>query len=956
MQSENSARSFNNTNPKPCKFCTELFENAPIGIFQSTPEGRYLKVNMAMARMFGYDTPEQMVDSVTDIGRQMYVDPGERDEFKRLIALHGKVTGFESRKFRRDGSVIYTSINVRALYDSDDRIVYYHGYVSDISALKKKEEEVLYQIRFQKTVARISSFFVNAETEDFNRALQDSLRLAGEFVGADRSYVFLFSDDASTMDNFQEWCADGIPPQMVRVRNFKIDRLPWWAERIRKCPYVYVPDVENLPGEAEVEKTEWHAMGICSLLCLPLANGENCFGFMGFATTRFKLTWSEDQIAFWNVVAEIISRAFIRNQMEKVLQRQMEEQTILLDSIQTQIWYLTDEQTYGAVNRIHADFKGVNVEDMAFRNIFEIYPLDVAEVCRQGNRKVFGTGKPIRTEEWVPHVSGDRRLISILKSPKLGSDNRVEYVVCSAEDITDRKRVEEALRESEEKYRLTFSASPDSVNINRMEDGLFVDINEGFTRLSGYTREDVAGKTSLEVNIWYDPEDRVRLVKELREKGFCKNLEARFRKKDGSVSVGLMSARVIFLKGMEHIIAITRDITEHRQAEKEREALEAQLQQAQKMESVGRLAGGVAHDFNNKLSVILGYAELLQESISPNDPVHDCIEEIIIAGRQSADIVKQLLAFARKQAIAPVSLDINVAVTNLLNMLRRLIGEDIDLLWKPAANPWQVKMDSSQIDQILANLVVNARDAISGIGRVTIETGNIVFDKDYCSGKAGLSPGEFVMLAVSDDGCGMAKEIQEQLFEPFFTTKPIGQGTGLGLATMYGIVKQNNGFINVYSEPGKGTTFKIYLPRYKTEESTLQKMQACTEMPTGTETVLLVEDERSVLNLGKTLLEQLGYTVLAAGSPKEAIALAEMYFEKIHVLMTDVVMPEMNGQDLALHLQSICTGLKVLFMSGYTSNVIVHHGVLDEGVHFIQKPFSKETLSKKLREVIFDQR
>ena len=389
------------------------------------------------------------------------------------------------------------------------------------------------------------------------------------------------------------------------------------------------------------------------------------------------------------------------------------------------------------------------------------------------------------------------------------------------------------------------------------------------------------------------------------------------------------------------------------QALRKHDALEAQLRQSQKMEAVGRLAGGVAHDFNNMLAVIVGHADMALEQTAPDDPLHAELQAIQKAAQRSADLTGQLLAFARKQTIAPQVLDLNDTIAGMLKMLGRLIGENIDLLWKPAATLWPVNMDPTQIDQVMANLVVNARDAIVGVGKITIETAKVTFDEGYCEIHAGFSPGAYALLAVSDNGCGMDKEIMARLFDPFFTTKPPGQGTGLGLATVYGIVKQNRGLINVYSEPGRGTIFKIYLPRYESDQISARRVPAPTVVPTGTETVLLVEDEEALLELGKILLGQLGYTVLGAGSPGQAIQLAETYEGVIHLLLTDVIMPDMSGRDLWQRLGALRPDLKCLFMSGYTANVIAHHGVLDPDVHFLQKPFSKTVLANKLREVLY---
>ena len=389
------------------------------------------------------------------------------------------------------------------------------------------------------------------------------------------------------------------------------------------------------------------------------------------------------------------------------------------------------------------------------------------------------------------------------------------------------------------------------------------------------------------------------------------------------------------------------------QAARKRDALEVQLHQAQKMEAIGRLAGGVAHDFNNMLAVITGHAELALEQTTPDSPLYTDLLAIQKAAQRSAALTRQLLAFARKQTIAPKVLDLNDTIAGMLNMLGRLIGEDIELLWQPAATLWSVHMDPAQIDQIMFNLVVNARDAIAGVGKIMIETGQVVFDESYCEAHADFVPGQYVLLAVSDNGCGMDKAVLAQLFDPFFTTKPRGQGTGLGLATVYGIVKQNHGFINVYSEPGQGSTFKIYLPRHAANLAETSAAPLPVATPTGAETVLLVEDEEALLKLSAQLLERLGYTVLAASGPHQAIQLAEAHPGVIHLLLTDVIMPDMSGRDLRQRLSTLRPDLKCLFMSGYTANVIAHHGVLDGGVHFLQKPFSREALAAKVREALY---
>jgi len=450
------------------------------------------------------------------------------------------------------------------------------------------------------------------------------------------------------------------------------------------------------------------------------------------------------------------------------------------------------------------------------------------------------------------------------------------------------------------------------------------------------------------------PEYRDLLDQALRNlinEGHPYDVEFKIRRPDTDEIVDIHSVAE-YDKQRNVVFGIIQDITERKQSEEERAKLQAQLNQAQKMESIGRLAGGVAHDFNNILTAILGYTELAMNRCRPSDPIHNDLKIIENSALQSAGLVRQLLAFARKQTVAPKVLDLNDTVAGMLKMLQRLIGEDIKFGWMPGTGLWSLKIDPSQIDQLLANLFVNARDAITGVGKITIETGNMVFDKAYCDVHTGFVPGEYVMLTVSDDGFGMDRETIAQIFEPFFTTKERGKGTGLGLATVYGIVKQNGGFINVYSEPGNGSTFKIYLPRFL-GEAVASVVARSLEFPKGCgETVLLVEDDAVILKLGSLMLEQLGYMVLIADTPTEALRLAKAPGNEINLLLTDVVMPEMNGRDLARLLKEMIPGLKCLFASGYTADVIAHHNILDEGVHFLEKPFSMKSLATKVRDAL----
>ena len=507
----------------------------------------------------------------------------------------------------------------------------------------------------------------------------------------------------------------------------------------------------------------------------------------------------------------------------------------------------------------------------------------------------------------------------------------------------------EALRESEARSRSILQAALDGFWIVDQE-GQILDVNDAYCRMAGYSRRELMQMTVQQL-------EAVETEKKMEERarGIIDGDHARFetahRRKDGSLLLIDVAARR-FPGDDDLIFAFIRDITEQKRAEKEREKLQEQLSQAQKMESVGRLAGGVAHDFNNMLGVILGHTELAMEQVDPSQPIESDLEEIRKAAQRSADLTRQLLAFARKQTIAPKILDLNDTVTGMLKMLQRLIGEGIHLSWQPAADIWPVKMDPSQVDQILANLCINARDAISGSGRIGIETKNVSLGDACHPDHPDFNPGDYVLLAVCDDGGGIEPDILANIFEPFFTTKPLGQGTGLGLATVYGIVRQNRGFITVDSGADKGTTFSIHLPRYTGMGTGISTPLNSDKEDRGHETVLLVEDEPAILKMVEMMLERLGYNVIPASSPAEAIRLSGEVKEKIHVLMTDVIMPEMSGRELAERLMAENPDLKRLFMSGYTADLIVRHGVLDEGVQFLQKPFSKKELAEKIRHVL----
>ncbi|MGA8766669.1 MAG: ATP-binding protein, partial [Candidatus Acidiferrales bacterium] len=516
-------------------------------------------------------------------------------------------------------------------------------------------------------------------------------------------------------------------------------------------------------------------------------------------------------------------------------------------------------------------------------------------------------------------------------------------------DISERKKSEQQLRQSEERFYKAFNASPEPITIATASEGLYVDVNESFLRLTGHRREEVIGRTSLELKFWGRPEDRATLVDVLKKQGRVRDLEITFLTKSGQQRTGLDSAQIIEVGGQECIIAFFKDITEQR-------LLEVQLRQAQKMEAVGQLSGGIAHDFNNLLGVILGYSDILEMQLDPNGKLYKSAEQIKKAGQRAASLTRQLLAFSRQQVLEPTVLGLNTIVVDTEKMLRRLIGENIELRVVLDPELGRARADQGQIEQIIVNLAVNARDAMPRGGILTIETANIEADDSYVREHPPMSAGSFILLSVTDTGVGMDRETQAHIFEPFFTTKERGKGTGLGLATVYGVVKQSDGFVWVHSEPGQGTAFEILLPRVEESVRTVFQDTRSGGSWRGSETVLLVEDEESLRKLILSMLSENGYAVLEAANAIQAMEIARQVQGKIDLLLTDVVMPGMNGSELADQLVSLYPGIKTLYMSGYTEFAVPLSNIVWQERPLLQKPFTQQNLLRKIREVLENSR
>ncbi len=573
-----------------------------------------------------------------------------------------------------------------------------------------------------------------------------------------------------------------------------------------------------------------------------------------------------------------------------------------------------------------------------------LHPDDLALTERLCRQLLDQPGTPIRTELRARHKDGSYHLVEAVAVNRL-DDPAVGAVVANWRDITERLRAEQALRNSEQSYRSLVDGVRDVI-FALSPGGEVTSLNPAFEEMTGFPPAEWVGRP---FEAFVHPDDvplALDLFGRVLQGEPRPTIQFRILTRAGTYRVAEFSATAQLRDGrLTGILGIGRDVTE-------RLGLEQQLRQAQKMEAVGRLAGGIAHDFNNILTAITGHADLLLEDLGHHDPRRADVDEIRRSAERAAGLTRQLLAFSRQQVLQPKVVDLNALVLDMDKLLRRLIGEDVELATVLDPTLGRVTADPGQLEQVIVNLAVNARDAMPQGGKLTLETRNIDLDSSYTLEHSLVKPGPYVQLTVSDSGIGMDEETQAHAFEPFFTTKPRGQGTGLGLAMVYGTVKQSGGFIWVYSEPGRGATFKIYLPRVDAPVESAAPPAPVERPPRGSETVLLAEDEPAVRAIARQALERQGYTVLAAPSGADALALAAQHGATIHLLLTDVVMPGISGRDLADRLTAQRPGIRVLYISGYTDNAIVRHGMLEPGLAYLQKPFRPDALVRKVREVL----
>ncbi len=836
----------------------------------------------------------------------------------------------------------YRLVKMLPEYDTVGKISGVFTVARDITEQKRAEIERQKNLEFFANLDRVNR--VIQQSNDLEEVMNNTLAVILEIFETDRAFLtFPLDPEADSFSAPIEQTRPEYPGARALGQRVKIDddyRRMMTIELTHDGPVRFGPESEHPLPAALV--AEYQVRSMLAMALYPKVGKPWNFGLHHCSDERI---WNESEVRLFNEISKRLGDA-----LTAILSYQsLEDNRNFLDNIFEHLpsmLYVKDAETfeYVRINKSAEAFMGVAEDEILGKTDYDFFSSDIADFHRQKDREALREQALVHIPEEVLWKDGKKHYLQVKKMAIPDRLGQTSFLLVLTEDITNLKLSQEATR----KFSQAVKQSPYAL-IFTDSDGTVEFVNQKFTELTGRTEEEVCGKPVKELLDYPLTRDKLdRIVNRIKETGVWRE-ERKRTHENGTETWELLQVSAIVDEEapdqpIANFVVITEDITDHKK-------LESQLQHSQKMEAIGQLAGGVAHDFNNMLGVIVGRTDLALNRLAPEDPLYESLEEIGKAARRSADLTRQLLAFARKQDVAPKILDLNETVEGTLNMLRRLIGEDIHLAWLPSPKLWPINIDPSQLDQILANLCVNARDAISDGGKITIETRNMVVDANYSQVHGEAKPGDYVMMAISDTGCGMLPETIDKIFEPFFTTKELGKGTGLGLSTVYGIIKQNHGFINVYSEPGQGTTFSIYLPRALTTGQAVAE-QRTAQPPRGEETILVVEDDQTILATETSMLEMLGYRVFGAATPAEAILLAEQHAGDLQLLITDVIMPGMNGRELAELMTSHYPELKIIFMSGYTGDVIAHHGVLEEGVNFIQKPFSLQTFARKVRETL----
>ncbi|MGA2695409.1 MAG: PAS domain S-box protein [Terriglobales bacterium] len=877
-----------------------IVDSSDDAIISKNLDGTITAWNSGAEKLFGYRASEAMGQPIL-----MLLPPDRANEEAEILARIRRgesVEHFETVRLHKDGHQMEVSVTISPIKDGSGQVVGASKIARDITARKQVDEE----LARSRQALEVKTLLLQSVLDSMSEGL----------IVADEQGKFIVWNPAAEK-------IVGLGPANISSEDWTGHYGLFLTDRVTPFQADQTPLARAIEGESSsaimfVRNPEVDEGVFIEAYASPLKDTHG--------TVRGGV------VAFRDIT--------VRNRAEERLR----EYERVVESVEDMILVLDREYRYVIANRAFLNYRSRKKEEVIGHRVDEILEKDAFVSIVKAKMDQCFQGNVVRFE--LDYNYPDRVAKTLFTSyfPIEGA-NGIDRIACILRDITERKRSEAALRTSEERFSKAFRNSPLAITIATEVEGRYLDVNDAFLNMVGRERAEVIGRTGLEIGIWAQESERAEMLRQLTETGRVTEFRKQHKTKAGEIRETEVSADLIELNGQSCVLAIVRDITETQR-------LEAQFRQAQKMEAVGRLAGGVAHDFNNLLGVILGYSDLAHGLITPESAANRYMEQIKKASHRAVGLTRQLLAFSRQQVVFPKILDLNEVVQNVTTMLQRLIGEDVAMSFHPTASLGSIHADPGQIEQVLMNLVVNARDAMPSGGEIIIETAHAELDEHYVSMHPGAHIGEHVVLAVSDTGCGMDETTKSKIFEPFFTTKGVGQGTGLGLSTVYGIVKQGGGTIFVYSEPDKGTTFKIYFPRVSGEAEHIEQPEVKGEFPRGTETILVVEDDEYLRELNVSMLQSAGYQVICANNAEAALEIVKATDREIDLLLTDVIMPGKSGVELATLAKAIRPNLHSLFVSGYTGDVVALRGGQIPEATFLEKPFTRSSLLKKVRSAL----